>query len=308
MYESCAGLQRALVGQAPCRGCKAIGRSGQAARDRARIRGGCSVGPASGAGYGHSDLQIKMPGERGGERWAGGEPLHIIHPGYPGRWVGKQLLDLLATREVIGYAHLEERRGKAVGEVLVVTGATDVGGTLGSACEPVLVLHSGANAEAIGYGEVRTAAEGDEVIADRRTQLIELGGKIERTIACGGLEVRAPTAVVPVVTDSILKSPLFSGGVLEDRNRIEGQLGSPVGGEIYVPEDAITDGVLRSIVGDCVGKEPACLNIKTTSRTGYSLSESKRGESSRHSQDEDNSFQWMASIGRGMGSVRLQCS
>jgi hypothetical protein len=33
------------------------------------------------------------------------------------------------------------------------------------------------------------------------------------------------------------------------------------------------------------------------------LSDSKRGGSSQHSQDEDNSFQWMASIGRGMGSV-----
>jgi hypothetical protein len=108
--------------------------------------------------------------------------------------------------------------------------------------------------------------------------------------------------VVSVVTGAILKGPLFGRGVLEDTDRIEGQFGAPVGGDVYVPEDAVAYGVLWGVIGDCVRKQATALNINSTGRTGDSLSESKRGRSSQHSQDEDNSFQWMASIGRGMGS------
>ena len=232
-----------------------------------------------------------------------GKPMQIPRPGHPGRWGRVQLFDdLFATREVIGHADLEEGGGKAVGEVEVIAGAADVGGAGFSAREPVLIFHSGANADAIGNGEVRAATEGYEVIAYGGAQLVEVRGKIERTAACGDLEVGAPTTVVSVVTDPIFKSPLFGGGVLENADGIEGQFGTPVGGDVYIPEDSIAYGVLRSVVGDCVGKQAASLDINPAGGTGYSLSESKRGASSQHSQNENSSFQWMASIGRGMGS------
>ena len=213
-----------------------------------------------------------------------------------------ELFDLFATREVVGYADLEEGGSEAVGLILVVPGTTAAGGALLAAGEPALVFQSGANADAIGDGEVRATAEGDDVIADGGAVLVEREVLIENGIARRDLGVGAPATVVTVVTCTVLKRPLFGRGVLEDGDGIVGQLGAPMGGKVHIAEDAIPDGVLRSIVGDCVGKEPARLNINPTGGTGYSLSESKRGASSQHSQDEDNSFQWMASSGRGMGS------
>ena len=68
-------------------------------------------------------LKTEMPGEPGGVAICVGHPMQIIRPGYPGRWLRLQLLDLFATREVIGYADLEEGGGKAVGEVKVFSGA-----------------------------------------------------------------------------------------------------------------------------------------------------------------------------------------
>src|ERR1700761_4464308 len=78
-----------------------------------------------------------------------------------------KLLDLFAAGEVVGYAYLEEGWREAVGQILVIPGAADVGRPLGAAGEPVLIFHPGANADAVGEGDVHAAAEGDEVIADR---------------------------------------------------------------------------------------------------------------------------------------------
>jgi hypothetical protein len=48
--------------------------------------------------------------ESGGGGICVGKPVQIIRPGYPGKWVRVQLLNLFATREVVGYANLNEER------------------------------------------------------------------------------------------------------------------------------------------------------------------------------------------------------
>ena len=199
---------------------------------------------------------------------------------------------------MVGDAYLEEGRGEAVGEVLADSRSADADGPAESSSEPILVLCIGANANPIGDSKVRTATESDQVIAQRGLPLVEPWDGVKSPSSSRYFNKGAVAAVVTVVTYAVLESPLFCGGVLLDRDGVVIQLGAPVGSNVGNAEDPVTDGVLRSVVGNGVGEGRACIDIDLSDGAGHGLSESKRGASSQYSQDENNSFQWMASIGR----------
>jgi hypothetical protein len=84
---------------------------------------------------------------------------------------------------------------------------------------------------------------------------------------------------------------------------VEVKLSSPVRGEIEGAKHTVAQGILWGVVWTRIGKSGARLDINNASSPGYGLPESEGRAHSQHSQDEDSSFQWMASIGRSMGMV-----
>ena len=210
--------------------------------------------------------------------------------------------DLIATEEVIGDAHFEEERRQAVGEIDGLNGnVVDDLGAAHATRKPVLILPGRANANAAGEGDVHASAEDGNVVAGRGSVLIEIGGEVEGASPSRRPKKGRVTAVVAVVTYAVLKSRLFGRRVFLDRGGVIVELSSPMGSNVGQAEDAIAYVMLRRVIGVAVNEGHARLKINGASRARYVLSESKRGARSQHSQDEDNSFQWKASIGRGLG-------
>src|ERR1700733_5256954 len=96
-----------------------------------------------------------------------------------------------------------------MGQVDVLTRSTNALRAFEAAREPVLILSTGANAEAVVDSEVSATAKNDHVIAQRAVALIEQGDGIERTATGREFGVGTKSTVVTVVTDTILKRPLF---------------------------------------------------------------------------------------------------
>lgn len=174
---------------------------------------------------------IELAEDFGGDRGAEEKPgewgsvpigmkcyMPIILPNYPGNLVKRsedmQLLDVRATREVVGDANLEQDGGQAVGKIDVRSGAAAVRRSGDSAREPTLIFRPYADAEARSEDGIKTATKGKYVVARIVTGLVEIRCRVKGASASHDFQIRIVASVGPMVTGAILERPLFGRGVL----------------------------------------------------------------------------------------------